>query len=58
VVSAGRFAISAGVQRPLEVKVGDHVIFGKYAGNEIKADGETLVIMTEADVLAVRRAKA
>lgn len=34
------------------VKVGDKVLFGKYAGNEIKVDGEELKIMRESDLLA------
>ncbi|QKQ24068.1 co-chaperone GroES [Candidatus Ruthia endofausta] len=37
----------------LDVKVGDQVLFGQYAGNEIKADGETLLVMREDDVVAV-----
>lgn len=38
---------------PLDVKVGDHVIFSKYAGNEIKIDNTEHVFMKEADILAV-----
>ncbi|UFS70990.1 co-chaperone GroES [Geomonas sp. RF6] len=38
---------------PLDVKVGDKVLFGKYAGNEIKVDGEELLIMREDDILGV-----
>ena len=38
---------------PLDVKVGDHVIFSKYAGNEIKIDNTDHVFMKEADILAV-----
>jgi chaperonin GroES len=37
----------------LDVKVGDQVLFGQYAGNEIKADGETLLVMREDDIVAV-----
>ncbi len=37
----------------LDVKVGDQVLFGQYAGNEIKADSETLLIMREDDIVAV-----
>ena len=37
----------------LEVKVGDHVLFSKYAGNEIKVDGQEYLIMREDDILAV-----
>ena len=38
---------------PLDVKVGDIVLFGKYAGTEVKVDGEDLLMMREDDVLAV-----
>ncbi len=38
---------------PLDVKVGDVVLFGKYAGTEIKVDGEELLMMREDDILAV-----
>jgi chaperonin GroES len=38
---------------PLDVKVGDKVLFGKYAGTEIKIDGKDLLMMREDDVLAV-----
>ena len=38
---------------PLDAKVGDHVIFSKYAGNEIKIDNTDHVFVKEADILAV-----
>lgn len=38
---------------PLEVKVGDKVLFGKYAGNEIKIGDEKLLVMRESDIMAV-----
>ena len=38
---------------PLDVKVGDIVLFGKYAGTEVKVDGEEYLIMREDDLLAV-----
>jgi chaperonin GroES len=38
---------------PLDVKVGDVVLFGKYAGTEIKVDGEEYLMMREDDILAV-----
>jgi chaperonin GroES len=37
----------------LDVKVGDKVLFGQYAGTEIKVDGETLLVMREDDIVAV-----
>ena len=42
-----------GVRIPLEVKSGDTVLYAKYAGTEIKNDGEELLILKESDVLAV-----
>jgi chaperonin GroES len=39
---------------PMDVKVGDRVIFAKYTGSEMKIDGEKYLIMPESDVLAVR----
>lgn len=42
-----------GQKVPLEVKVGDKVIFSKYAGTEIKLDGEEVLILGERDILAI-----
>jgi chaperonin GroES len=42
-----------GKVRPLEVKVGDRVLFGKYSGQSVKVDGEELLVMREEDVMAV-----
>jgi chaperonin GroES len=42
-----------GSRAPFQVKVNDRVLFTSYAGNEIKVDGEELLIMTEDDILAV-----
>jgi chaperonin GroES len=39
--------------RPLDVKVGDNILFGKYSGTEVKVDGEELLVMREEDVMAV-----
>jgi chaperonin GroES len=38
---------------PLDVKVGDRILFGKYAGSEIKVDGDEHLIMREEDILGV-----
>ena len=38
---------------PLDVKVGDRVVFGQYAGNAIKIDGEELLMMSESDIYGV-----
>ncbi len=42
-----------GKVHPLEVKAGDRILFGKYAGTEIKIDGEELLIMREEEVLGI-----
>ncbi len=42
-----------GVRVPMDVKVGDKVLFAKYSGTEIKMDGKKLLIMRESDVLAI-----
>ncbi len=42
-----------GNRLPVDVKTGDRVLIGKYAGNEIKVDGQDVVILREDDVLAV-----
>ncbi|MGR8999125.1 MAG: co-chaperone GroES [Gammaproteobacteria bacterium] len=42
-----------GSVRPLEVKVGDKVLFGKYSGNEVKVDGEDLIVMREEDIMGI-----
>jgi chaperonin GroES len=39
--------------RPLEVKVGDRVLFGKYAGTEVKVSGEEVLVMKEEDIMGV-----
>jgi chaperonin GroES len=42
-----------GQVRPLALKLGDNVLFGKYSGTEIEVEGEKLVVLREEDVLAV-----
>jgi len=51
-VGSGR-ALDDGKIRPMTLKVGDRVLFGKYTGDEIKLDGEEHIILREEDVLAV-----
>src|SRR5712675_434743 len=54
VISAGNGKISEeGKVRPLDVKEGDRILFGKYSGTEIKLDGEDFIIMREEEVLGV-----
>ena len=50
-VGPGRF--EEGKRVPMEVKVGDKVLFGRYSGTEVTIDGEALLILRESDVLAV-----
>jgi chaperonin GroES len=50
-VGPGRF--EDGSRVPMDVKVGDKVLFGKYSGTEVVVDGEALLILRESDVLAV-----
>ena len=42
-----------GEQRPLDVKAGDKVLFGKYSGTEVKIDGEEVLVMREDDIMGV-----
>jgi len=54
VISVGNGkARDTGKPIPLDVKAGDRILFGKYAGQEVKLDGEEVLIMKEDDVLAV-----
>jgi len=51
-VGPGR-VLDNGQRQPMEVKVGDKVLYSKYAGNEVKIDGEEYLILREIDVLAI-----
>jgi chaperonin GroES len=51
-VGSGRIT-EKGEVRPLDLKKGDTVLFGKYSGTEVKVDGEELVVMREDDIMAV-----
>ena len=54
VVAAGPGKMSDDGQRtPMDVKVGDSILFSKYAGTEIKIDGEEYIFMRENDILGV-----
>lgn len=54
VVAVGQGRISEdGKVLPLDVKGGDRILFGKYAGTEIKIDGEEFLMMREEDILGV-----
>jgi chaperonin GroES len=47
-----------GKVNPLDVKVGDHVLFGKWSGTEVKLDGQDLMIMKESDIMGVLEKKS
>jgi chaperonin GroES len=48
----------AGQIQPLDVKVGDYILFGKWSGTEIKIAGEDLLIMKESDVMGILEGRA
>ena len=45
--------LDSGDKRPLDIKIGDTVLFGKYSGTEIKIDDEELLVMREEDIMGV-----
>ena len=45
--------LESGDLRPLDVKVGDKILFGKYSGTEVRVDGEDLLVMREEDIMGV-----
>ena len=54
VVAVGKGKIMEnGDIRPMDINVGDRVLFGKYAGTEVKVNGEDLLVMREDDIMAV-----
>lgn len=54
VLAVGKGVVAEdGKVRAMDVKVGDRVLFAKYAGTEVKIDGEELLIMRESDVMGV-----
>ena len=54
VIAVGKGKIlENGKVQPMDLKVGDIILFGKYSGNEIKVDGDELVVMSESEVMAV-----
>ena len=53
VLAVGSGEIIEGKKVPLEVKVGDEIIFSKYAGTEIELDDEEYLILRQSDVLAI-----
>ena len=53
IIAVGPGRYEKNVRVPMEVKVGDKVLYGKYSGTEVTIDNEPLLILREADVLAV-----
>ena len=53
VLAVGNGAIVDGKRVPVDVKVGDSVVFAKYCGTQVKYNGEELLILAERDILAV-----
>ncbi|MCK5877026.1 MAG: co-chaperone GroES [Candidatus Marithrix sp.] len=54
ILSVGKGKVSEnGDVRPLDVKVDDIVLFGKYSGTEVKIDGEELLVMREEDIMGI-----
>ena len=51
-VGSGRL-LDDGAAKPLEVKSGDRILYGKYSGTEVKINGEDYLILREEDVLAI-----
>ena len=47
----------AGKLTPMDVKAGDHILFGKWSGTEVKIDGEEFIIMNESDIMGVLEGK-
>lgn len=54
VIAVGKGKVlESGEIRPLDVKVNDHVIFGKYSGTEVKVDSQELLVMREEDIMGI-----
>ncbi len=54
VIAVGKGKVlESGEIRPLDVKVNDHVFFGKYSGTEVKVDGQELLVMREEDIMGI-----
>ena len=53
VVAVGPGALVEGQRVPMEVKVGDKVLYSKYAGTEVKVEGEEYTILKQEDILAI-----
>ncbi|MBC7545697.1 MAG: co-chaperone GroES [Candidatus Sericytochromatia bacterium] len=45
--------LDSGARSPIELKAGDHILFAKYSGTEVKLEGEEYLVIAEKDILAV-----
>jgi chaperonin GroES len=52
-VGTGAYVENSKERRPLDLKEGDTIIFSRYAGTEVKLDGEEVLILSERDILAI-----
>ncbi len=52
IIAVGPGRVEKGDKVPMELKVGDRVLYGKYSGTEVQIDDETILIIKESDVLA------
>lgn len=53
IVAVGAGKVEKGEREPMDVKVGDRVIYSKYAGTEVKVEGEEYLILKQSDILAI-----
>ncbi|MDD5948181.1 MAG: co-chaperone GroES [Lachnospiraceae bacterium] len=53
VIAVGPGAVVDGKLEPMEVKVGDHVIYSRFVGNEIKIDDDEVMVVSQKDILAI-----
>lgn len=53
VIAVGPGSRESGTLTPLDVEAGDHILFGKWSGTEVRIDGEDFLIMKETDILGI-----
>ena len=52
VIAVGQGRLEKGERVPMELKVGDRVVYGKYSGTQVDLDGEEVILIKESDVIA------
>jgi chaperonin GroES len=52
VIAVGQGRLEKGERVPMELKVGDRVVYGKYSGTQVDLDGEEIILIKESDVIA------